>query len=82
MIQLEIENEKFSSQNRINQEVIKELQNKSNNLFENLTMLQTETEDKKNHTEEELERLHSKLKETEEEMFAIKKKSNLKRRNY
>jgi hypothetical protein len=79
---MEIENETHQSQNRIKEEIIKNLNYKTSNLNEKLTMLQVETEEIKNLEQEEVEHLREHLKETEEELMALKKKSQLKRRSH
>ncbi len=76
---LEIENESHNNRNRINEEIIKELRENGDNLFEKMTILQMESEQIKNQDAERLQRMKEKLKETEEEMLVLKKKSKIKR---
>lgn len=71
---MEIQNESQSKQNRINEEIIKELQHKTNALNEKLTILKIETEENEDMGKEELFRMKEKLKETEEEMLVLKAK--------
>lgn len=73
---LEIENETQAKQNRIKEEIIKELRHKSNKLNETLTILKVETDELKNMGHEELSRVKSQLKETEEELMVLKHKRN------
>ncbi len=81
LINMEIENETHQSQNRIKEEIIRELQYKTSNLHEKMTMIQVETEEVKNVGQEETERLREQLKETEEELISLKKKRFITRRS-
>lgn len=73
---LEIENETQAKQNRIKEEIIKELQHKSTKLNETLTIIKMETDELKNMGQEELTRVKYQLKETEEELIVLKQKRN------
>jgi hypothetical protein len=77
---VEIENENHESQNRIKEEIIRDLTYQTTVLHEKMTMLQLESEEVKNMTQEETERLREQLKETEEELLALKKRRWLTRR--
>lgn len=73
---LEIENETQAKQNRIKEEIIKELQHKSTKLNETLTIIKMETDEVKDLGKEELHRVKVQLKETEEELIVLKQKRN------
>ena len=79
LTQVEIENETHQSQNRIKEEIIRELTYKTSVLHEKMTMIQVESEDTKNMGQEEVERMREHLRETEEELLALKKKRRLSR---
>jgi len=79
LTQVEIENETHQSQNRIKEEIIRELSYKTSVLNEKMTMIQVENEETKNMGQEEIERMREQLRETEEELMALKKKRSLSR---
>jgi hypothetical protein len=74
LTQVEIENETHQSQNRIKEEIIRDLTYKTSVLNEKMTMIQVESEETKNMGQEEVERMRERLHETEEELLALKKK--------
>ena len=76
VVKLEIENESYIDKHRINEEIIQDMKNKGENLFEKMTILQMESETIKNLGDEKVQRIKEKLKETEEEMICLKKKRN------
>ena len=73
---LEIENETQARQNRIKEEIIKELTHKSTKLNETLTIIKLETDEVKSIGQEEMSRMRSQLRETEEELTVLKQKRN------
>lgn len=73
---LEIENETQAKQNRIKEEIIKELQHKSSKLNETLTIIKMETDELKSMGQEELSLVKSRLKETEDELIVLKHTRN------